>query len=456
MPSFVDFITSLRGFVSNDVLQRFLDVYDVRFEDLQEASLGYLSEGMNDSESLKTLKLHQTRSATLRRLALCCLLSIDATGHGSDTSIWSVSVDQMEKLSQIVGKESYKLNCVLHQDEFLPSSPMTSPRPAESSNIARSPLGVAASNASSPVSPSSSLTSSSSQHLYTTLRRLQPLSQQIRTLQAKLQLLREDSSRALSTPTCEEELATLSSSLNEKYDGLGADLQTLMRAWEEGREALKRGVLRQSRRVSRSNSLMAGSRDASKAIGHSLPAMDLVSVNEAAPTDFTFPKSSPPPQIGPMPLSPPVTEDGSATGASGSERGVEDEDEVFEGVSSSPTSRHKAVMREQGMLSRGKRIEQMRQEREKMAIARAKREEGLLLVRELKSVIGSKKGMIEKNQDIRRVDLHRDSIHPTDVPTVDGDDARDEKHSQTTEKRTKSRVASMPVISKLASIQGDR
>lgn len=85
-----------------------------------------------------------------------------------------------------------------------------------------------------------------------------------------------------------------------------------------------------------------------------------------------------------MPLSPPVTDDGSEDHSA--------DDEIFEAISS-------PRLRERSTLGREERIAKVREERERLASAKERREANTNMVRELQSVIKLRPIMRSRKQD---------------------------------------------------------
>ena len=158
-------------------------------------------------------------------------------------------------------------------------------------------------------------------------------------------------------------MSTISHSLREQYEGLGTDLESLMRAWEAGKQALAHDISKSERRMSQPNSP-----DPKRASHRSVSSNDstLAPVSEMRDTFAPFPSH------GQIPLSPPVTEDGSEDHST--------EDEVFEALSSPRT-------RDRSSLTREERISKMKEDRERFALAKEKREASTSMVKELQSVI---------------------------------------------------------------------
>ena len=167
----------------------------------------------------------------------------------------------------------------------------------------------------------------------------------------------------------------MTNSLREQYERLGADLGALMEAWQAGKHALARDISKQERRMSQPNSPEPG-RSSHRPIlssdGH------LATVSEASDTFAGLHGN------GNMPLSPPATEDGSEDHSA--------DDEVFEALSS-------PRVRERSTLSREERIAKAQEERDRLAMAKEKRDANVNMVKELQSVIKLRPVMRTRKQD---------------------------------------------------------
>ncbi|KAL9050645.1 MAG: hypothetical protein Q9162_006504 [Coniocarpon cinnabarinum] len=341
IPCMVQAIEEMRPLADQEDVDRYLDVYEIRSDDIDNAMRGHESSAGEDVESLTNLKIYQARSSVLRRLLLCLLLSLQATGRRSDNPKWMLVTDILRRVGEVAGELAQKLIKLLEDDEQ-PATPMSHRR----RTIGGRDQTVQHSRVESQV------------------RRISALSTGIRSLQAKLYLLREDSKHALANSTSEGELAEVSASLKEQYEGLGSDLQALLEAWEVGKEALTKDISKHERRVSqpsspfppRSTSRPATPEDAATAISGTKQTMVYAPVQDP----------------GRAPLSPPVTDDGSDE--------VSFEDEIFETISS-------PRLRERSTLTRQERIVQAKEERERLAYAKQKRDTSASMVQELQTVI---------------------------------------------------------------------
>lgn len=165
-------------------------------------------------------------------------------------------------------------------------------------------------------------------------------------MQAKLQLLREESDRALNDST---DLTELAPNLMAQYESIGADLKELMGAWEEGKAALAQGIDRNEKRLSSMSTVISPTSSMS----------GLTTVEEegnAAAALRALTGSSP----------------------TRSEPGCEPEREVFEAV---------ALPRARSTLTREERIAKVREEREQKSQARQNVDATRGMMKELETVI---------------------------------------------------------------------
>ena len=96
------------------------------------------------------------------------------------------------------------------------------------------------------------------------VRKLGNLSHGIRSLQAKMRLLREESDKALEES---EEAVKSSANLLAQYDSIGMDLKALMQEWEDGRTALALTFAQGERSRSMSCSGISHSRSPTLSLG---------------------------------------------------------------------------------------------------------------------------------------------------------------------------------------------
>ena len=307
-------------------MEKYLDVYDINNPDLQEAALGFSENEFDDAETLKSLRTLQYRLSTLRRVYLCSLLALEADGGKPDFTRWSVAVHSMTSSASPTGDWSEKINRILAEEEqfVLPSPLKMQSTPGRD-------------------------------RLRNSVRKLGSLSQGIRGLQAKMQILREESNKSLEGS---EDVTELGSHLMVQYESIGADLKSLMQAWETGKNALAVNIVRHERRISQASS---GMRSPVPSLG-GLTAVDEGSPQDALRAlngDFLSPNQSAPSS---------VEGDGNNS-----------DDEIFEAIAI-PRTRPTSMTREQ-------RMQKIQDDRQRHASLREQRDASNTMMRELESVI---------------------------------------------------------------------
>ncbi len=176
----------------------------------------------------------------------------------------------------------------------------------------------------------------------------------IRSVQAKLHLLREESSLALNEA---DDISDLGPLFMAQYDSIGQDLDALMEAWKSGKASLASGIDRNEKRLSSMTTIMMS--PASTMSGQTIAEED--SGHEEG-VDEALRKLN-----GETWLSPPSTRPISMR-----------EPEVFEAIS---------IQRPRSMLSREERFAKIREDRKSRDVARARVDTHRGMMRELQSVL---------------------------------------------------------------------
>lgn len=314
-------------------LEKYYDIYDISELDLQEAQLGSNKEEFEDGESLRVLKLLAARFHTIRKVFLCCLLALDADGGKPDFFRWSTAVDELHAISEITKDSEIGLRQVLEQEES------ESDFPQDPFEILTWEAFVVPPTPKIPTTPGR-------ERWRAQLRKLQTLSTGIRSLQAKLHVLREESDKTLDES---EDLSELGPNLMIQYDSIGIDLRALMQDWEAGKAALANNIDRNEKRISSISGMLSPT----------ISLGGLTSVDEGSPTDALR-----------------------ALNGEGDRSSLElsnsDAEEVFEAV---------AIPRQRSTLTREERIVKMKEDREKRESTRDKAMANTHMLRELESVI---------------------------------------------------------------------
>ncbi|KAK5108864.1 hypothetical protein LTR62_007754 [Meristemomyces frigidus] len=310
--------------VEEDDLEKYYEVYDLNAQDANESFMGDTSLSTEeDMESLKALRVLSYRASVLRRITLCSLMALEADGGKPDFARWRTSTNVMDTVSALLATSTDKIRQVLGDMETitLPITPIKTTNPA------------------------------AREKMRTQVRKISMLSSGIKGLQAKMQILREETNRAIEQS---EDLTDLGPSLMAQYDSIGTDLRDLMQAWEAGKASLQTNILKHERRISVASS--GGLRSPVSSIG------GLTAVEEGGTPADAYK----------------VLTGGTLSNRSSMATTPSDEEQVFEAV---------ALPRTRTMLSREERIMKVQEERDRQASARVKRESTTNMLRELETVI---------------------------------------------------------------------
>lgn len=324
LPTITDACGRLRTLIDEDDLEKYFEIYDINAQDAKDALADEtLPDTEDDPESLRSLRVLSYRAGVLRRLLLSSLMSLEADGGKPDISRWRAALEVMETLSAATGSSAESLRSVLADMETInvPHTPVKSGNPA------------------------------SREKLRSQVRKISMLSSGIKGLQAKMQVLREETNRSIEQS---EDLTDLGPSLMAQYDAIGSDLKELMAAWETGKATLQSNISKQERRISMASS---GMRSPVSSLG-GLTAVDEV--------------------IGGTPADALKALNGTLSNRSSMATTPSDEEQVFEAI---------ALPRQRSTLTREERIAKMHEERERLATLKAKRESNTNMLRELETVI---------------------------------------------------------------------
>lgn len=315
LDEYIQITTVVKGFSEQTNLEKYLDIYEISDFDISDANRGFDDDEFGEPESLRALKIIASRFHTVRKVFLCALLALDASAEEQDLLRWTTAVEALRILNAATSSAHAKLRNILIEEERFPSP-----------TAQRTPL------------------TPGRERWRSQLHKLNGLGTGIRGLQAKLQLLRDESNRALDDSS---DISELGPHLMLQYESIGTDLKDLMNVWEEGKAALALGIDRNEKRLSTMSTLVS-------------PTTSLSGLTT-------------------------VGEEGNAAAALKALNGetleadIEPEPEMFEAVAQ--------PARQRSTLTRDERIIKMKEEREQKAQARQQMDATRGMLRELETVI---------------------------------------------------------------------
>lgn len=323
---------ALEQWTVRDDLERYHDIYEITRTYLEDVTLschGSTVEG-EEGETLRALKVGLQQLFMARKVLLCSLLALDADGTQADFSRWTIVAQSLQDLSSKYARSAVTLDALLSDQER---------------------FGVPT-NPKAPLTPSREKTR-------TQIRKLGGLSTGIRSLQAKMHMLREEADQHLDNT---EDSSDLSAHLMSQYEAIGADLKALLHEWEEGK-----AVLSQSNHKRQS-----------------ISSAGLLSPRAETPTSWSGTTA-----IGESPADALKALNGEAM--SPRLDATSSDEEIFEAI---------AIPRQRSTFTREERIVKMREDRDQREKARESRMASTNMLRELETVLKHKP---QNNKAARRV-----------------------------------------------------
>ena len=219
---------------SPDNLQQYHDLYEITNDDLNR----FLASGCGSSMeaiSIRDLRQALKMSKLARQTVACALLAVPAEST-DPVKTWTAISRSVEDLVQSYGRCVQPLLAEFDRQntkQWTTEQDQRDPRTlSEDDGVPGAP--------STPISTFRSVQQ----------QRLNKVSNGIRALNARIQLLREEFQElALSS----EEPANLNNLLTHQYEVIGIDLKSLIAEWEQGKRAMLLGAANANRQSSRSS-----------------------------------------------------------------------------------------------------------------------------------------------------------------------------------------------------------
>ncbi|KAI0008897.1 Mysoin-binding motif of peroxisomes-domain-containing protein [Xylariaceae sp. FL0662B] len=285
-----------------------------------------------DAEKLQPLKDAAFLFHDIRKMFLSGLLALHTAGNDTDRLRFATIVEAFKELNAATRHAYARVRDILADNDFqIPKSPRSPETPGHD-------------------------------RWRHQVRRLNSMTMNIRSVQAKLHLLREESSKTLNEA---DDITDLGPMFLAQYDSIGQDLRDLMEAWQSGKQSLVSGIDRNEKRLSSIGSTLMS--PASTFSGRTITEEDENSTDGHDPGVAEALKrltgsSSPPTELVPeMPIEP----------------------EVFEAIS---------IPRPRSMLTREERIAKMKEDRRNKEISKARSEYKNGFMEELSGVLKSRPG----------------------------------------------------------------
>jgi hypothetical protein len=226
IPNIIQACQELQDWVKLENYEMHLELHEVSEPDIIEALSGATVLEIEDQESLRALRAMHLRFSILRRVYLCRLLSLDANGSQKEKKPWRIALQGMNMLIVSTGKYAEKLGPLL-----------------EDIDLHNAPSALSPTLRSSP----------EREKCKKQLAKMAELANDLRTMQTKLFICRDDVSRLIESnaSTSNSTVSTqIQSLLNTTVDTIGHDIKSLSSTYEGVRAAIVPHPQMESRRIS--------------------------------------------------------------------------------------------------------------------------------------------------------------------------------------------------------------
>lgn len=340
LPKYYQTALAIWGLAEQFELAQLQSQYQFTVADVVERYQQFTADDGQNGEKLQSLKDIAFLFHDIRKVFLGGILALNTNGSEADRLRFSAVSEAFVELNAVTKKAYAYVRDVLTESDCKLETPPSEVYIANFDTLDTLPR-----------TPKSPQTPRHDQWRHQ-VRRLSSMTMNIRSVQAKLHLLREESSRSLDSA---DDISDLGPMFMAQYESIGQDLRDLMEAWQSGKASLASGINRNEKRLSSMGSVLMS--PTSTLSGLTIAEEEDSSQDEKDGVEAALKKLN------------------------GDTSPAETEPEVFEAIS---------VQRPRSMLTREERIVRMKEERKMKEVARAKAEAHRGMMRELQGVIAKK------------------------------------------------------------------
>lgn len=251
----VDAHYQLQELVDPVDLQQYHEIYDIAMAEFADAVSTFRQRGKEPGVLLSELRFSYVVLLLARKALLCDLLALPSARCRRNSKQWNLVSEILQELLEGFQKATQAMSAILMEEE--------SREWGMGSRVA----GLKRLQHSRAVS-TSSITLRKDQ-VQAQMRRLDAVSNSVRSLNAKMHVLRNEIDQMAAS---KEDSTTISATLAKQYDSIGTDIRSLMTDWEHGKSTMIL-TIDHGDRLSRSSSSMRSPMSPSPSLG-GLTAVD--------------------------------------------------------------------------------------------------------------------------------------------------------------------------------------
>lgn len=207
---------AIQPFVRDLDLQRYHDIYEVSMQDYTDAVAFANDSPVDIRDSLKELRFLYRLHVIARKVLLCDLLALHSGSTWYNIHLWQLVSHRLDGLDGALSQTSQQLHTAVVREEY---------------GEGRQHLGQAGAEPST--DQEAVATTPQKRHVKAQMRRFEAVANGIRSLNAKVHLLREEIGSMLTTDD-----PSLSMTITGHYEQLGAELRNALVEWERGRNTM--------------------------------------------------------------------------------------------------------------------------------------------------------------------------------------------------------------------------
>ncbi|OAG41295.1 hypothetical protein AYO21_04458 [Fonsecaea monophora] len=207
---------AIQPFVRDLDLKRYHDVYEVSMQDYSDAVALANNSPLDTRDSLKELRFLFRLHLIARKVFLCDLLALHSGSTWYNVRQWRLICHVLQGLEDVLSKAGQQLHTAIVHEEYGEDGQDTVSEDAE----------TAAERTIDATTPQK-------RHTKAQLRRFEAVANAIRSLNAKVHLLREEINSLKS-----KDDSALSMAITGHYDQLGAEIRNALVEWEKGRNTM--------------------------------------------------------------------------------------------------------------------------------------------------------------------------------------------------------------------------
>ncbi|KIW76660.1 hypothetical protein Z517_09104 [Fonsecaea pedrosoi CBS 271.37] len=206
----------IQPFVRDLDLKRYHDVYEVSMQDYSDAVAVANNSPLDTRDSLKELRFLFRLHLIARKVFLCDLLALHSGSVWYNVRQWRLICHVLQGLEDVLSQAGQQLHTAIVHEEYGEDGQDTVSEDAE----------TAAERTIDATTPQK-------RHTKAQLRRFEAVANAIRSLNAKVHLLREEINSLKS-----KDDSALSMAITGHYDQLGAEIRNALVEWEKGRNTM--------------------------------------------------------------------------------------------------------------------------------------------------------------------------------------------------------------------------